>query len=79
MLRQIRAVPLPTAHLPTAHLLTAKMCIRDRTNTDNEYTVYGTIAGFAGDCTISDCVSNVSFNNNGKYVYGFIGGIKRAF
>lgn len=51
----------------------------DVTNTDNEYTVYGTIAGFAGDCTISDCVSNVSFNNNGKYVYGFIGMVGQAY
>lgn len=50
----------------------------DVTNTDNDYTFYGTIAGFAGDCTISDCVSNVSFNNNGKYVYGLIGMVGQA-
>ena len=50
----------------------------DVTNTDNEYTVYGTIAGFAGDCTITDCVSNVSFNNNGKYVYGLMGMVGQA-
>ena len=50
----------------------------DVTNADNDYTFYGTIAGFAGDCTISDCVSNVSFNNNGKYVYGFMGMVGRA-
>ena len=50
----------------------------DVTNADNDYTFYGTIAGFAGDCTISDCVSNVSFNNNGKYVYGFIGMVGQA-
>ena len=48
------------------------------TNADNDYTFYGTIAGFAGDCTISDCVSNVSFNNNGKYVYGFMGMVGQA-
>ena len=51
----------------------------DVTNTDNDYTFYGTIAGFAGDCTITDCVSNVSFNNNGKYVYGFIGMVGQAY
>ena len=50
----------------------------DVTNADNDYTFYGTIAGFAGDCTISDCVSNVSFNNNGKYVYGFMGMVGQA-
>ena len=50
----------------------------DVTNTDNGYTYYGTIAGFAGDCTISDCVSNVSFNNNGKYVYGLMGMVGQA-
>ena len=50
----------------------------DVTNTDNDYTFYGTIAGFAGDCTISDCVSNVSFNNNGKYVYGLMGMVGQA-
>ena len=50
----------------------------DVTNTDNDYTYYGTIAGFAGDCVISDCVSNVSFNNNGKYVYGCIGMVGQA-
>ena len=50
----------------------------DITNADNDYTFYGTIAGFAGDCTISDCVSNVSFNNNGKYVYGFMGMVGQA-
>lgn len=50
----------------------------DVTNADNDYTLYGTIAGFAGDCTISDCVSNVSFNNNGKYVYGFMGMVGQA-
>lgn len=50
----------------------------DVTNADNDYTYYGTIAGFAGDCTISDCVSNVSFNNNGKYVYGFMGMVGQA-
>ncbi|WP_278945552.1 GLUG motif-containing protein [Ruminococcus bicirculans (ex Wegman et al. 2014)] len=50
----------------------------DVTNTDNDYTFYGTIAGFAGDCTITDCVSNVSFNNNGKYVYGFMGMVGQA-
>ena len=50
----------------------------DVTNTDNDYTFYGTIAGFAGDCTITDCVSNVSFNNNGKYVYGLIGMVGQA-
>ncbi len=48
------------------------------TNADNDYTFYGTIAGFAGDCNISDCVSNVSFNNNGKYVYGFMGMVGQA-
>ena len=48
------------------------------TNTDNDYTFYGTIAGFAGDCTITDCVSNVSFNNNGKYVYGLMGMVGQA-
>ena len=48
------------------------------TNADNDYTFYGTIAGFAGDCVISDCVSNVSFNNNGKYVYGCIGMVGQA-
>ena len=48
------------------------------TNADNDYTFYGTIAGFAGDCVISDCVSNVSFNNNGKYVYGFMGMVGQA-
>ena len=48
------------------------------TNADNDYTFYGTIAGFAGDCTISDCVSNISFNNNGKYVYGFMGMVGQA-
>ena len=45
----------------------------DITNVQDDYIFYGTIAGVAGDCTISDCVSNVSFNNNGKYVYGCIG------
>ena len=50
----------------------------DVTNADNDYTYYGTIAGFAGDCTISDCVSNVSFNNNGKYVYGLMGMVGQA-
>lgn len=50
----------------------------DVTNTDNDYTFYGTIAGFAGDCTITDCVSNVSFNNNGKYVYGLMGMVGQA-
>ena len=48
------------------------------TNADNDYTFYGTIAGFAGDCTITDCVSNVSFNNNGKYVYGLMGMVGQA-
>ena len=50
----------------------------DITNIQNDYTYYGTIAGFAGDCVISDCVSNVSFNNNGKYVYGFMGMVGQA-
>ena len=50
----------------------------DVINADNDYTYYGTIAGFAGNCTISDCVSNVSFNNNGKYVYGLMGMVGQA-
>ena len=45
----------------------------DITNVQDDYIFYGTIAGVAGDCVISDCVTNVSFNNNGKYVYGCIG------
>ena len=45
----------------------------DITNVQDDYIFYGTIAGVAGGCTISDCTSNVSFNNNGKYVYGCIG------
>lgn len=38
-----------------------------------KYTYFGVLAGFAGGCTFSDCVANVSFTNNGQYVYGTLG------
>ena len=38
-----------------------------------EYTFFGTIAGYAENASIFDCVSEVGFQNNGKYIYGFIG------
>lgn len=40
---------------------------------DSEYTFFGTIAGYAENASIFDCVSEVGFQNNGKYIYGFIG------
>lgn len=37
------------------------------------YVYFGTIAGVSIGSVISDCVSDVDFKNNGKYVYGTIG------
>lgn len=37
------------------------------------YVFFGTIAGVSIGSIISDCVSDVDFKNNGKYVYGTIG------
>lgn len=37
------------------------------------YVFFGTIAGVSIGSMISDCVSDVDFKNNGKYVYGTIG------
>ena len=38
-----------------------------------DYTYFGAITGYAAGCKITNCISEVSFTNNGKYVYGFIG------
>ena len=42
-------------------------------NSNKDYTYFGTIAGYAKKSNFSDCVSDVSFTNNDKYVYGFLG------
>lgn len=42
----------------------------DVTTDKEEYTYFGTVAGYAAGCKIFDCVSEVAFANNGKYVYG---------
>lgn len=47
-------------------------------DSSKEYTYFGTIAGCADESNFSDCVSDVSFTNNGKYVYGFLGMIGYA-
>lgn len=54
--------------------------IKGKINIDSskEYTYFGTIAGCADESNFSDCVSDVSFTNNGKYVYGFLGMIGYA-
>ena len=54
--------------------------IKGKINIDSskEYTYFGTIAGCADESNFSDCVSDVSFTNNGKYVYGFLGMIGNA-
>ena len=38
-----------------------------------EYVAFGAIVGETDGCTISNCVADVSFNNNGYYVYGMLG------
>ena len=38
-----------------------------------EYVAFGAIVGETDGCTISNCVADVSFNNNGHYVYGMLG------
>lgn len=43
------------------------------TTSAKEYTAFGTIAGETSGATISNCISKVSFKNNGFYVYGMIG------
>ena len=42
-------------------------------NSTKDYTYFGTIAGYAEKSNFSDCVSDVSFTNNGNYVYGPLG------
>ena len=37
-------------------------------NSNKDYTYFGTIAGYAKKSNFSDCVSDVSFTNNDKYV-----------
>ena len=51
----------------------------DVTSPDNGYMSFGTIAGLAADSTISNCISEVSFQNNGKYIYGTIGMCGEAY
>ena len=51
--------------------LTVKGSVNVSPNSD--YSYFGTIAGYAVNSKISDCVSEVEFNNNGKYVYGTVG------
>ena len=43
------------------------------TTSEKKYTAFGTIAGETSGATISNCISKVSFKNNGFYVYGMIG------
>ena len=43
------------------------------TTSAKEYTAFGTIAGETSGATISNCISKVSFKNNGFHVYGMIG------
>lgn len=47
-------------------------------NSTKDYTYFGTIAGYAEKSNFSDCVSDVSFTNNDKYVYGTLGMIGYA-
>lgn len=47
-------------------------------NSTKDYTYFGTIAGYAEKSNFSDCVSDVSFTNNGNYVYGPLGMIGYA-
>lgn len=47
-------------------------------NSAKEYTYFGMIAGCADESNIFDCVSDVSFTNNGNYVYGLLGMIGYA-
>lgn len=42
-------------------------------DSEKEYTFFGTLAGVAGGCKISDCVANLSFANNENRVYGALG------
>ncbi len=37
------------------------------------YNAFGAIAGLAAGCQITDCVSDMTINNNGNFLYGFIG------
>ena len=48
------------------------------TSSNNEYSYFGTIAGYAVNSTLSDCVSEVSFANNANYIYGAVGMIGLA-
>ena len=40
---------------------------------EKKYNAFGAIAGLAAGCQITDCVSDMTINNNGKHIYGFIG------
>ena len=51
----------------------------DVTLPDNGNMSFGSITGLAADSTISNCISEVSFQNNGKYIYGTIGMCGEAY
>ncbi len=51
----------------------------DVTLPDNGNMSFGSITGLAADSTISNCISEVSFQNNGKYIYGTIGMCGKAY
>ena len=40
---------------------------------EKKYNAFGAIAGLAAGCQITDCVSDMTINNNGNLIYGFIG------
>ena len=51
------------------------LTIQGTINVDSarNYTYFGILAGYSGGCTFSDCVTDVTFNNNGNSVAGTIG------
>lgn len=56
------------------------LTIQGTINVDSarNYTYFGVLAGYSGGCTFSNCVSEVSFKNNGNLVYGTFGLIGQA-
>ena len=57
-------------YIENAEVFSLKIQGKLDVTTDKEYTYFGTVAGYAAGCKIFDCVSEVAFANNGKYVYG---------